>query len=89
MSSVLVYDLASKLDKLKDEMEVLICYFLRLGIWKEKRVEVRTMLKSPSWDPKTWNPWGRLREGRRKEHHESNRKYSEGLIFNRKRGKNL
>ena len=63
VSSVLVYDLASKLDKLKDEMEVLTCYFLRLGNWK--RVEVRNMLKSPSWDPKTWNPWVAQR-GRKK-----------------------
>lgn len=55
-SSVLAYYLTNKLDKLENEMEVLACHFLRLGNWKEKRLEVTYMLKSPSWGPRTWNP---------------------------------
>lgn len=30
---------------------------LLTGVWTGKRMHVSYVLKSPSWDLKTWNPW--------------------------------
>lgn len=54
-SSMLVTDLASKLDKQEDKRKVLACCFFRLSVWNLKRVHARSMPRNTSWDPRTWN----------------------------------
>lgn len=55
---MLDYDLARKVHKLDDEMvDVDLSLKAWFEDWKKKRVEVRFMVKSPSWDPRTWSPW--------------------------------
>lgn len=55
-SFLLASDLASKVDsKQEDEVEVPACLSLRLTGQKKKQVQVRSMFKSSSLDPRTWN----------------------------------
>jgi hypothetical protein len=54
--SLVASDLAGELDKKQENMEVLACHSLQLGA-DEKRVQIRSVLRSPTWDPRTRNLW--------------------------------
>lgn len=55
-SFLLASDLASKVNrKQEDGVEVPACLSLRPGGQKKEQVQVRSMSKSSSLDPRTWN----------------------------------
>lgn len=79
-SSMLVTDLANKLDKQEDKREVFDCCFLRLRVWNLKRVHARSMPRNTSWDSRTWNTWKEL-ESEEENMVKSNRSYSLGTLI--------
>lgn len=53
MCYALASDLAGKLDKREEELEVLACHVLQLGWGKGKEEQVCNMLANLIWNPRT------------------------------------
>lgn len=65
MVSTLVSELAEKLSKKEHELKLLACCSSQLGGWGIT-ASVRSVLTSPSWNPRAWIPQEEL-GGRKKE----------------------
>lgn len=74
-----------KLDKEGNEIAVPDGCFSQLGCQEKKRAQVRSVLKIPLWNPKTWNPWEEL-NGEKNEVEVKPAKETSGATFNREEG---